>query len=210
MYYLGYGLFVAIVGFALCILFTGSVLRFIIPAVAVISGEGEIFTSFLFSLMAVGTIIGGFVYAWFIKRRSPPKLMWLWFLYGFFILTMSVSTFFSLYFLLPLSFLLGICGAWVYITLVTIIQSHSQKENIGKNFGAFSTFANSAEAISGLVSGGLAAIGLIVSFIVMTSLIVLTGLMGALLLSRNTGKVQRENGAFRRMTLATIINLAVH
>ncbi len=53
------GLFIAIFGSSVCILFTGSLLRFIIPAVAVSQGNGEIFTSWIFSLMAAGTITGG-------------------------------------------------------------------------------------------------------------------------------------------------------
>jgi hypothetical protein len=53
------GLFIAIFGSSVCILFTGSLLRFIIHAVAVSQGNGEIFTSWIFSLMAAGTITGG-------------------------------------------------------------------------------------------------------------------------------------------------------
>ncbi|WP_370931034.1 MFS transporter [Bartonella sp. DGB1] len=184
MYYSKYELFISISGSAICILFTGSVLRFIIPAVAISFGKSEIFTSYLFALIASGTIIGGLIYTYIIRQPSPSKLMRFWFVYGLIMLSMSFITLYSLYFLLPLSFALGICGAFVDITLVTTIQSYSEQKNIGKNFGAFSTLANTAEAVSGLMAGLIAAIGLMISFSIMTSMIALTGLTTMLLLSK--------------------------
>lgn len=42
------GVFIVILGSSVCILFTGSVIRIIIPAVAVSHGQGEVFTSWFF------------------------------------------------------------------------------------------------------------------------------------------------------------------
>ena len=69
------GLFIAIFGSSVCILFTGSLLRFIIPAVAVSQGNGEIFTSWIFSLMAAGTITGGLIYGRFAINISPLNVI---------------------------------------------------------------------------------------------------------------------------------------
>ncbi len=74
-------LFIVIIGSGICILFTGSVLRFIIPAVTVL-GKGEIFTSYIFSLMAFGTIIGGLIYNKCVNIVTPNKLMFFWVVYG--------------------------------------------------------------------------------------------------------------------------------
>ena len=192
MYHSGHELFISIIGSALCILFTGSVLRFVIPAIAVNSDKSEIFTSYLFSLMAAGTILGGLLYSRTVHRVTPDKLMFFWFVYGLLMLTMSLATRSSLSLLLPLSFVLGVCGAFVDITLVTTIQLHSEQENIGKNFGVFSTLANTAEAASGLMSGLIATVSLMISFTIMTSLIALTGLSGMVLLSKKRAAHQKS------------------
>lgn len=171
------GLFIAIFGSSVCILFTGSLLRFIIPAVAVSQGNGEIFTSWIFSLMAAGTITGGLIYGRFAINISPLNVMRNWFFYGILLVLMSFIALYSLEALLPVAFVLGMSGAFVDIFLVTLIQSWSFAENTGKTFGTFSTLANTAEALSGLLSGLAAAASLMVAFAGMSSLIVLTGII---------------------------------
>ncbi|MDC9622034.1 hypothetical protein PSI22_10365 [Xenorhabdus sp. XENO-7] len=78
----------------------------------------------------------------------------------------------------------------VDITLVSTIQSFSRSEDIGKSFSAFSTLANTAEAASGLLSGLFAMIGLLSSFIGMSFLIALTGLIA---MKRIHGQPTPEN-----------------
>lgn len=175
-----YSLFVAIIGSSLCILFTGSVIRFVIPAVSIYMNGDEVFTSYIFSLMATGTIIGGIIYNKTITKSTPNKLMFYWFIYGVIMLIMSLL---SMKFILMLSLILGIFGAFVDITLITTIQTLSKKENIGRNFGTFSTLANTAEALSGITSGVIATIGITFSFTIMSSLIALIGLYGITLTS---------------------------
>lgn len=182
------GLLIVILGSAVCILFTGSVIRFIIPAVTVSHGQGEVFTSWIFSLMAAGTITGGLLYGRFVRSTSPEKVMQHWFVYGLLLLLMSFTAFHSLKFVLPLAFVLGISGAFVDISLVTVIQSWSPAENMGKTFGTFSTLANTAEALSGLISGLFAVGGLMIAFMGMSSLITLTGITGMVFLTRKTMK----------------------
>ncbi|EBY4401380.1 MFS transporter [Salmonella enterica subsp. enterica] len=181
-------LFIVILGSSICILFTGSVIRFIIPAVTVSYGQGEVFTSWIFSLMAAGTITGGLLYGRFLRSTSPKKVMQHWFVYGLLLLLMSFTAFHSLKFLLPLAFVLGISGAFVDISLVTVIQSWSPAENIGKTFGSFSTLANTAEALSGLISGLFAVSGLMIAFVGMSSLITLTGIISMAFVTMKTVK----------------------
>ncbi|EEM8546175.1 MFS transporter [Salmonella enterica] len=191
------GLFIVILGSSVCILFTGSVIRFIIPAVTLSHGQGEVFTSWIFSLMAAGTIIGGLLYGRFVRSTSPEKVMRHWFIYGLLLLLMSFTVFHSLAFLLPLAFVLGISGAFVDISLVTVIQSCSPEENIGKTFGTFSTLANTAEALSGLISGLFAVGGLMIVFVGMSSLIALTGITSMTCLTRKTVKNNHRSSTGR-------------
>ncbi|WP_308538901.1 MFS transporter [uncultured Pantoea sp.] len=180
------GLFIAILFSSVCILFTGSILRFIIPAVTVSHGQGELITSWIFSLMAAGTIAGGLLYGRSITQASPLRVMQFWFVYGIMLFVMSLTALYSMKFLLPLAFILGVSGAFVDIALVTVIQTLSPAEGTGKAFGTFSTLANTAEALSGLLSGLLAAGGLMVAFAGMSSLIALTGITGTAFLSAKT------------------------
>ena len=52
---------------------------------------------------------------------------------------------------------------------------YAEKNNIGKNFGIFSTLANTSEALSSLLSGVIAIFSIVFSFVTLTFLIVLTG-----------------------------------
>ena len=70
------------------------------------------------------------------------------------------------------------------ITLVTVIQTYSEKNNIGKNFGIFSTLANTSEALSSLLSGVIAIFSIIFSFVTLTLLIVLTSSICLALLAK--------------------------
>lgn len=186
-------LFIIILGSSLCILFTGSVIRFIIPAVTVSQGQGEVFTSWVFSLIAAGTITGGLLYGRFVRSTSPEKVMRHWFIYGLLLLLMSLTALHSLKFILPLAFILGISGAFVDISLVTVIQSWSPAGNTGKTFGTFSTLANTAEALSGLISGLIAVGSLMAAFVGMSSLIALTGITSMVFIAGKTVKNIQNN-----------------
>lgn len=188
LYLCKFDLFISIISSAICIVFTGSTLRFIIPAIIISHGKTEVFTSYIFSLMAAGTISGGLLYGRFVTHTVPDALMRFWTLYGLTMLAMFLTTFLFIDLILPFSFFLGFIGAFVDICLVTVIQEHSNENNIGKNFAIFSTLANTAEATSGLATGIIAAIGLITSFAAMSSMIVLTGLTSIWLLFKKAGR----------------------
>lgn len=171
-------LFIAIFGSAVCILFTGSILRFIIPAYVLENGGNEIITSYIFSASACGTILGGIFYTKIVYNTSVYKLMLFWFCYGVVMLSLPVVSLINISLVIALALALGFIGALVDITLVSAIQSYSAQDNIGKSFGTFSTLANTAEASSGLIAGCFAALGLFSSFITMAFLIILSSLVG--------------------------------
>lgn len=143
--------------------------------------------------MAAGTITGGLLYARFLRLMSPEKVMRHWLIYGLLLLIMSLTAFHLLLFLLPLALVLGISEAFVDISLMTVIQSWSPAESIGKTFGTFSTLANTAEALSGLLSGLLAAGGVLIAFTGISTLVVLTGITSLAFLARQTANSNNSN-----------------
>lgn len=170
--------FITIVFSSVCILFTGAILRFVLPAFSIEQGMSEVLTGYLFSVIAVGTIIGGVICSKLLVEIMPKKLMIWWQIYGLIMLMLVISAKISVYLLFPVAITLGIVGSFVDVTLVTIIQKLSSENDIGKNFGVFSTLANTAEAASGLVAGMLATFGVTFSFCCMSILIVITALFG--------------------------------
>ncbi|EJF97971.1 hypothetical protein MEI_01003 [Bartonella vinsonii subsp. arupensis Pm136co] len=177
-------LFITLVGSSFAILFTGAILRFLIPAFVFSQGGEESFVSYLFSLIAMGTIVGGFLYSKIIFNITSLKLMVFWLLYGIIMFIMPLAAVFSLKLLLVLAFVLGFIGAFVDISLVSSLQLYSRREDFGKSFGTFSTLANSAEAVSGFIAGLFALVGLASSFLAMSALIISTGMIGVIKLKK--------------------------
>ncbi|WP_375684598.1 MFS transporter [Bartonella sp. AP1QHHD] len=178
-------LFITLVGSSFAILFTGAILRFLIPAFVLFVGGEESLVSYIFSLMAVGTIVGGLFYSKIILNITSLKLMIFWLLYGVILFVMPLAAGLYLKFLLVLAFVLGFIGAFVDIGLVSAIQLYSRREDFGKSFGTFSTLANSAEAMSGFIAGLLALVGLLSSFLAMSALIISTGIIGVAKIKKN-------------------------
>ncbi|WP_375636939.1 MFS transporter [Bartonella sp. AP152HLJHH] len=178
-------LFITLVGSSFAILFTGAILRFLIPAFVLFVGGEESLVSYIFSLMAVGTIVGGLFYSKIILNITSLKLMIFWLLYGVILFVMPLAAGLYLKFLLVLAFVLGFIGAFVDIGLVSAIQLYSRREDFGKSFGTFSTLANSAEAMSGFIAGLLALVGLLSSFLAMSALIISTGIIGVVKIKKN-------------------------
>ncbi|PIT69935.1 MFS transporter [Bartonella tribocorum] len=178
-------LFITLVGSSFAILFTGAILRFLIPAFVLSMGGEESFVSSLFSLMAVGMIIGGVFYHKIISKVTSLKLMLFWLFYGGVLFLMPLASIFYLKLILGLAFVLGFMGAFVDISLVSALQLYSRREDFGKSFGTFSTLANSAEAVSGLIAGLFAFVGLMSSFLTMSALIISTGMIGVIKIKKN-------------------------
>ncbi len=178
-------LFITLVGSSFAILFTGAILRFLIPAFVLSIGGEESLVSYIFSLMAVGTIVGGLLYSKIIFKITSLKLMVFWLLYGVILFVMPLAAGLYLKLLLVLAFVLGFIGALVDISLVSAIQLYSRREDFGMSFGTFSTLANSAEAVSGFIAGLFALLGLLSSFLAMSALIISTGMIGILKIKKN-------------------------
>ncbi|WP_375620237.1 MFS transporter [Bartonella sp. TS25HLJMH] len=178
-------LFITLVGSSFAILFTGAILRFLIPAFVLSIGGEESLVSYIFSLMAVGTIVGGLLYSKIIFKITSLKLMVFWLLYGGILFVMPLAAELYLKFLLVLAFVLGFIGAFVDIGLVSAIQLYSRREDFGKSFGTFSTLANSAEAVSGFIAGLFALVGVLSSFLAMSTLIISTGMIGVVKIKKN-------------------------
>ncbi|MBX4336109.1 MFS transporter [Bartonella raoultii] len=178
-------LFITLVGSSFAILFTGAILRFLIPAFILSMGEKENFVSYVFSLIALGTILGGLLYSKVILKVTSLKLMVFWLLYGIILLVIPLAAILSLKLILGLAFVLGFIGAFVDISLVSAIQLYAHHENLGKSFGTFSTLANSAEAISGFIAGLFTLVGLMSAFLMMSAFIIFTGMISVIKINKN-------------------------
>jgi MFS family permease len=149
-------LLIVICGTSVCVLFTASLLRFVLPASIISAHEDEALVGYIFSIMSTGTILGGICYTSLIKSSTPTQLMKAWMAYGLLFLFVSIAVNISLGSTIVFIFLLGFSGAIVDISIITNIQSLSAKNEIGKNYGIYSTVTNTCEAASGFVSGLLA------------------------------------------------------
>lgn len=146
-------LLMVIGGTSICVLFTAALLRFVLPASIISIYDNEALVGYIFTIMSTGTILGGFCYTSLVKNTSPTQLMKAWMVYGLLFLAVSITINISLTSTILLIFLLGFSGAIVDISIVTNIQSLSLKNEIGKNYGVFSTITNTCDAVSGFVSG---------------------------------------------------------
>lgn len=119
----------------------------------IFKGGTEVEVSYIFAALASGTVVGSLLYAKFSVIRSPSALMKWWMAYGAVFILLACTINLSITLSYVISFVLGGCGAFVDISIVSLIQALSGKQDIGKNFGLFSTLANTGEAASGLIYG---------------------------------------------------------
>jgi DHA3 family macrolide efflux protein-like MFS transporter len=148
-------LLVSIAYSAACILFAGCALRILIPALIKEGGHSDSLIGFSMSLMALGTIIGALLCPRVTTDYRTPRLMLYWGAYGVALALLPLCMFDSSWFLLT-CLILGAVGAFVDVILACNIQQQSDAQSVGKNFGLFSTLANTGEAMSGGVAGLLA------------------------------------------------------
>jgi MFS family permease len=153
MFYRNPSLFRVIAGTSICVLFTASLLRFVLPASIMDIYEDEKIVGFVFSMMSLGTVLGGICYTRLVGNSTPIQLMKSWMMYGLLFFAVSIVVHFNLFWVFFVIFFLGFSGAIVDISIITNIQSLSEEGGLGKNYGIYSTIANTCEATSGLVSG---------------------------------------------------------
>lgn len=180
-------LFNVILYSGICILFTSSLLRFVLPGhILIISNHKEEFVGYVISSIAVGTVIGSIIFSKIKNAINEIDIMKYWIVYGSTFLIISISK--DINFLIFISFILGYIGSFVDIGIVSFIQTNSNNNEIGKNFSIFSTVANTGESISGLLSGIIAffSINIIKTnyfiintpFLIMSVMLLLTPLIG--------------------------------
>jgi MFS family permease len=164
-------LFVTFMYSATCIFLTSSLLRFILPAHILLITKQESYIGYAMSIIAIGSILGAFIFSRIHTKISNSDLLLYWMLYGATFLIISLSK--NLYIVSVCLFLLGFVGVIVDIIIIHNIQTYSLENEIGKNFGIFSTSANTAEAFSNLISGIVNFIGFNLAFIIISTLLYL-------------------------------------
>ncbi|WP_323834392.1 MFS transporter [Photorhabdus africana] len=178
-------LFMVIIGTSACVLFTAALLRYVLPASIIDIYKKEELVGYVFSIIAMGTVLGGFFYTRIIKNSTPVQVMKSWMIYGFFFLIVSLVIKFSFVLLIIFALFLGFSGAIVDISIITNIQSLSKENEVGKNYGLYSTIANTCESVSGVVSGLFSVISGGFSFSIMALFIAMSA---RLVISRLKGK----------------------
>lgn len=147
-------IFITIVYSSACILFVGAALRILIPAMLKNANYPDSVIGYAMSLTAFGAIAGAPVCGKFVHDFSTRRVMLYWCIYGLAmsLLPLSVGNVATI---LAACFMLGIAGAFVDVAMPTNIQKLSTNGNLGKNLSLFSTLANTGEALSGGLAGGL-------------------------------------------------------
>ncbi len=148
-------LLVTIACSALCILFVGAALRILIPSMLKGASYSESTIGYAMSAIAFGAIVGAALCGRIVREFSTRTLMLCWCAYGI-ALALLPSAISSASLMLCACFIVGGFGAFVDVILPTNIQALSTSTNLGKNFGLFSTLANTGEALSGGFAGALA------------------------------------------------------
>ncbi|AIO30582.1 major Facilitator Superfamily protein [Burkholderia cenocepacia] len=164
-------LFITIGYSALCILFVGSALRILIPALLKGSGYSDSMVGYSMSCIAFGALTGAVACSKVIQRFDTRNLMRYWSLYGI-ALAILPACVASTPAIFAACFVLGGVGAFADIILPTTIQNLSTDANVGKNFSLFSTLANTGEALSGGLAGLLALISPVGGSLVITGLLI--------------------------------------
>lgn len=164
-------LFVTIGYSALCILFVGSALRILIPALLKDSGYSDSMVGYAMSFIAFGALTGAVLCSKVIRRFDTRNLMLYWSAYGIALAILpacvvSIPTTFMG------CFVLGGVGAFADVILPTNIQNLSTDANVGKNFSLFSTLANTGEALSGGLAGLLTLVSPVGGSLVITGLLI--------------------------------------
>ncbi|WP_321949536.1 MFS transporter [Paraburkholderia sp. J10-1] len=164
-------LFVTIGYSALCILFIGSALRILIPALLKGNGYSDSIVGYAMSSIAFGALTGAVVCSRVILRFDTRNLMLYWSMYGF-VLAILPACVVTMPTIFAGCFLLGGVGAFADVILPTNIQNLSTDANVGKNFSLFSTLANTSEALSGALAGLLTLVLPVGGSLVITGLLI--------------------------------------
>ncbi|MNO24044.1 enterobactin exporter EntS [compost metagenome] len=145
-------LFTVIFCTTLCAMFATSVMRFILPAAVVENFQSEAAVGYIFSLLALGTVMGGMLYVKFNATTTTRSVIVYWLLYGVFFLSAAVALQFSTYLFVFLLLCVGFVGAFVDVAIITNIQCLSNPQEVGRNFSLYYFTAVIGDAMSGLIA----------------------------------------------------------
>jgi hypothetical protein len=159
-------LFDTIIISSICIFFTGSLIRFILPAHILNVTHDEAYIGYAMFIMEIGSILGALLFSRLKVSNTGSSLMISWAIYGAIFVLLSFLH--SILFGTITVFILGFIGVIVDIILVYNIQTYSKPDEVGNNFGIFSTFANTAEAFSNLISGLAGFLSINIAFTMMS------------------------------------------
>ncbi|NBA95042.1 MFS transporter [Pseudomonas sp. R5(2019)] len=136
----------------ICAMFATSLLRFILPASVLEHFHSEAAVGYVFSLMAVGTVLGGTLYERLNKVTTARSVFKYWMLYGILFFLAAVLFELNIWIALIVLFFVGFVGAFVDIAIVTNIQYLSNQSEVGRNFSLYYFTAVIGDAVSGLVA----------------------------------------------------------
>lgn len=145
-------LFTVICCTTLCAIFATSVIRFILPAAVIENFQSEAAVGYIFSLLALGTVIGGMLYVKFNSTTTARSVIHYWLLYGVLFLLTAIALEFNTYLFICLLLGVGFIGAFVDIAIITNIQCLSNPQEVGKNFSLYYFTAVIGDAVSGLIA----------------------------------------------------------
>ena len=145
-------LFTVICCTTLCAMFATSVIRFILPAAVIEHFESDAAVGYIFSLLALGTVIGGMLYVKFNATTTARSVIAYWLLYGVLFLCAAIALQLNTYIFVFLLLCVGFIGAFVDIAIITNIQCLSNPQEVGKNFSLYYFTAVIGDALSGLIA----------------------------------------------------------
>ncbi|MNO51921.1 2-acyl-glycerophospho-ethanolamine acyltransferase [compost metagenome] len=185
-------LFAVICCTTFCAIFATSIIRFILPASVLETFQSEAAVGYVFSLLAIGTVIGSMLYVRFNRITTARSVIKYWTLYGVIFLMAAIALEFNVYVFLVLLLFTGFIGAFVDIAIVTNIQSLSGSQQVGRNFSLYYFTAVLGDALSGLVASLMFVIVGPATFIGMTFMLSIAPLRWSLKRDEGTNKDRAE------------------
>lgn len=145
-------LFTVICCTTLCAMFATSVIRFILPTAIIEHFQSEAAVGYIFSLLALGTVLGGMLYMKFNATTTARSVIVYWLLYGVLFLSAAIALQLNTYVFVLLLLCVGFIGSFVDIAIITNIQCLSNPQEVGKNFSLYYFTAVIGDAMSGLIA----------------------------------------------------------
>jgi MFS transporter, DHA3 family, macrolide efflux protein len=175
---------VAIIIDVVAILGVAGILSLLIPILVKDHiGAGPAALGTLWSVMALGTVVGAAASVRLSIGQREHGMLISWLAYGLMIGALVLPTQFAL--VLGIGFVLGAVGAMADVLFAIIIQERMRGDQVSKTFAGFSTLANCGEAVSAPVLGLVTAtFGLSAGFALGALLPVVAAVAGLVYLAR--------------------------